>query len=81
LGEAGRSRTWFGDGWRVTESANFSFQISSNYDVDRIVSARTPWPARAIRTVDQKVIDMIRAGADIYVRRWHDYAKGLKRIG
>jgi len=38
-------------------------------------------PARAIRTVDQRVIDMIRAGADIYVRRWHDYAKGLKRIG
>jgi len=38
-------------------------------------------PARAIRTVDQKVVDMIRSGADIYVRRWHDYAKGLKRIG
>jgi hypothetical protein len=24
---------------------------------------------------------MIAAGADIYVRRWQDYAKGLKRIG
>jgi hypothetical protein len=24
---------------------------------------------------------MIRAGADIYVRRWKQYAKGLKRIG
>jgi carbonic anhydrase/acetyltransferase-like protein (isoleucine patch superfamily) len=24
---------------------------------------------------------MIRAGADIYVRRWQQYAKGLKRVG
>jgi len=24
---------------------------------------------------------MIAAGADIYVRRWQRYAKGLKRIG
>ena len=24
---------------------------------------------------------MIAAGADIYVRRWQQYAKGLKRIG
>jgi carbonic anhydrase/acetyltransferase-like protein (isoleucine patch superfamily) len=38
-------------------------------------------PARAIRTVDQNVIDMIRHGADVYVRRSQQYAKGLKRIG
>ena len=38
-------------------------------------------PARAIRTVDQKLIDMIRGGADIYVRRSKQYAKGLKRVG
>jgi carbonic anhydrase/acetyltransferase-like protein (isoleucine patch superfamily) len=38
-------------------------------------------PARAIRTLDDKLIDMIRDGADIYVRRSKQYATGLKRIG
>ena len=38
-------------------------------------------PARAIRTLDDKALAMIRGGADIYVRRWKQYAKGLKRIG
>ncbi len=38
-------------------------------------------PARVIRTVDEKLIGMIAAGAHIYVRRWQQYAKGLKRIG
>jgi carbonic anhydrase/acetyltransferase-like protein (isoleucine patch superfamily) len=38
-------------------------------------------PARAIRTLDEKAAAMIRDGADIYVRRWQQYAKGLKRIG
>ena len=38
-------------------------------------------PARAIRTLDEKVVKMIAEGADIYVRRWQRYAKGLKRIG
>lgn len=38
-------------------------------------------PARAIRTVDDKAKAMIREGADIYVRRWQRYAKGLKRTG
>jgi len=38
-------------------------------------------PARAIRTLDEKAADMIRDGADIYVRRAQKYAKGLKRIG
>jgi carbonic anhydrase/acetyltransferase-like protein (isoleucine patch superfamily) len=37
-------------------------------------------PARAIRSVDERIMQMIREGADIYVRRWKRYAKGLKRI-
>jgi carbonic anhydrase/acetyltransferase-like protein (isoleucine patch superfamily) len=38
-------------------------------------------PARAIRTLDEKAAEMIRNGADIYVRRSQQYAKGLKRLG
>jgi carbonic anhydrase/acetyltransferase-like protein (isoleucine patch superfamily) len=38
-------------------------------------------PARAIRTLDDKATGMIARGADIYVKRWQQYAKGLKRIG
>jgi carbonic anhydrase/acetyltransferase-like protein (isoleucine patch superfamily) len=38
-------------------------------------------PARAIRTLDEAAIKGIAAGADIYVRRFKQYAKGLKRIG
>jgi carbonic anhydrase/acetyltransferase-like protein (isoleucine patch superfamily) len=38
-------------------------------------------PARAIRTLDDKARDGILRGADIYVRRYQQYAKGLKRIG
>jgi carbonic anhydrase/acetyltransferase-like protein (isoleucine patch superfamily) len=38
-------------------------------------------PAKAIRTIDEKLTDMIRAGAGIYVRRSQAYAKGLKRVG
>ncbi len=38
-------------------------------------------PAKAIRTLDDKAKAMIAGGADIYVRRWQDYAKNLKRIG
>lgn len=37
-------------------------------------------PARVIRTLDEKSAEMIAAGVDIYVRRWRQYAKGLKRI-
>ncbi len=37
-------------------------------------------PARAIRSLDDKALEMIRDGADIYVRRWQQYKKGLKRI-
>ena len=38
-------------------------------------------PARAIRTLDEKATAMIARGADIYVKRWQQYAKGLKRVG
>jgi carbonic anhydrase/acetyltransferase-like protein (isoleucine patch superfamily) len=37
-------------------------------------------PARAMRTLEQKHVDMISAGADSYVRRSRQYADGLKRI-
>ena len=37
-------------------------------------------PARVVRTVDHKLTEMIRAGADIYVNRWKRYAKGLRQI-
>ncbi|HWV40698.1 gamma carbonic anhydrase family protein [Pseudorhodoplanes sp.] len=38
-------------------------------------------PARVIRSLDEKAIAQIRAGADVYVRRSRDYATGLKQIG
>src|ERR1700728_269025 len=38
-------------------------------------------PPRAIRTLDETAIKMIAAGADIYVRRFKQYAKGLKPVG
>ena len=38
-------------------------------------------PARVVRTLDDKAREGIARGADIYVRRWQQYAKGLKRIG
>jgi carbonic anhydrase/acetyltransferase-like protein (isoleucine patch superfamily) len=53
----------------VTEGKQFA-------DNSLIVGA----PARVIRTLDEKNIAMIREGADIYVERWQQYAKGLKRI-
>jgi carbonic anhydrase/acetyltransferase-like protein (isoleucine patch superfamily) len=37
-------------------------------------------PARAPRTVDKNASEMILEGADLYVRRWKQYAKGLKRM-
>ncbi len=37
-------------------------------------------PARAVRTLDEKARAMIIGAADIYVRRWRQYAKGLRRI-
>ena len=38
-------------------------------------------PARAIRTLDEAAIKGIAGGADIYVRRFKQYAKGLKPVG
>ena len=59
-----------GAGALVTEGKTFP-------DNSLIVGA----PARAIRTLDEKAVAMIARGADIYVKRWQQYAKGLKRIG
>ena len=59
-----------GAGALVTEGKSFP-------DNSLIVGA----PARAIRTLDDKAIKMIAGGADIYVHRWQQYTKGLKRIG
>jgi carbonic anhydrase/acetyltransferase-like protein (isoleucine patch superfamily) len=38
-------------------------------------------PARALRPINEEAKRMIAHGAEIYRRRWKDYAKGLKRIG
>jgi carbonic anhydrase/acetyltransferase-like protein (isoleucine patch superfamily) len=59
-----------GAGALVTEDKEFP-------DNSLIVGA----PARAVRTLDQAATQAIRGGADIYVRRWQQYAKGLRRIG
>lgn len=59
-----------GAGAVVTEGKSFP-------DNSLIVGA----PARVIRTLDEKAVEMIRGGADIYVRRWKEYAQGLKRVG
>src|SRR5215217_4254193 len=59
-----------GAGALVTEGKSFP-------DNSLIVGA----PARAIRTLDEKAVAMIARGADIYVQRSRQYAKGLKRIG
>ena len=59
-----------GAGALVTEGKSFP-------DNSLIVGA----PARAIRTLDDVAKARIAEGADIYVRRSQQYAKGLKRIG
>ena len=59
-----------GAGALVTEGKSFP-------DNSLIVGA----PARAVRTLDDKAVTMIAGGADVYVRRWQQYARGLKRIG
>ena len=59
-----------GAGAVVTEGKSFP-------DNSLVVGA----PARVIRTLDEKAAEMIRGGADVYVKRWKRYAKGLKRIG
>src|SRR3954469_20753726 len=37
-------------------------------------------PARVVRTLDDQAVAMIARGADIYVQRSQQYARGLKRI-
>jgi carbonic anhydrase/acetyltransferase-like protein (isoleucine patch superfamily) len=59
-----------GAGALVTEGKSFP-------DNSLIVGA----PARVIRTLDQRAIELITEGADIYVRRGQHYRKALKRIG
>ena len=38
-------------------------------------------PARAIKTLDEKAAKSVSFAAEWYVKRWNQYAKGLKRIG
>ena len=38
-------------------------------------------PARAVRTLDDAAIKAVAEAADVYVRRFKQYAKGLKPIG
>lgn len=59
-----------GAGAVVTEGKTFP-------DNSLIVGA----PARAIRTIDDKLTAMIRGGAEVYVKRSKQYAKRLKKIG
>jgi carbonic anhydrase/acetyltransferase-like protein (isoleucine patch superfamily) len=59
-----------GAGALVTEGKTFA-------DNSLIVGA----PARVVRSLDDQARQMITAGADIYVTRWRQYEKALKRIG
>ena len=59
-----------GAGAVVTEGKTFP-------DNSLIVGA----PGRVIRALDDKAAEMIRKGADNYVQRAKQYAKGLKRVG
>jgi carbonic anhydrase/acetyltransferase-like protein (isoleucine patch superfamily) len=38
-------------------------------------------PARAVRTVDAKILQLIAESADFYVNNWQRYRKGLSKIG
>jgi carbonic anhydrase/acetyltransferase-like protein (isoleucine patch superfamily) len=58
-----------GAGALVTEGKSFP-------DGSLIVGA----PARAVRQLDEKAAEMIRGAADIYVRRWQQYARGLRKL-
>jgi carbonic anhydrase/acetyltransferase-like protein (isoleucine patch superfamily) len=58
-----------GAGALVTEGKSFP-------DGSLIVGA----PARVVRALDEKAAATIRGAADIYVRRWQRYTKGLKKI-
>ena len=58
-----------GAGALITEGKSFP-------DKSLIVGA----PARAVRTLDEAAIKGITAAADIYVRRFKQYAKNLKPV-
>jgi carbonic anhydrase/acetyltransferase-like protein (isoleucine patch superfamily) len=38
-------------------------------------------PARAVREVNEKILQLIAESADFYVNNWQRYRKGLKKIG
>jgi carbonic anhydrase/acetyltransferase-like protein (isoleucine patch superfamily) len=38
-------------------------------------------PARAVREVNDKILQLIAESADFYVNNWQRYRKGLKKIG
>jgi carbonic anhydrase/acetyltransferase-like protein (isoleucine patch superfamily) len=58
-----------GAGALVTEGKSFP-------DGSLIVGA----PARVVCTLDERAAETIRGAADIYVRRWQQYAKGLHKL-
>jgi carbonic anhydrase/acetyltransferase-like protein (isoleucine patch superfamily) len=58
-----------GAGAVITERKTFA-------DNSLIVGA----PARVIRTLDENAVEMIRGGADVYVRRSAEYRANLKRV-
>jgi carbonic anhydrase/acetyltransferase-like protein (isoleucine patch superfamily) len=59
-----------GAGAVVTEGKEFA-------DNSLIIGA----PARAMRQVDDKILQLIAESADFYVNNWQRYRKGLKKIG
>ena len=59
-----------GAGAVVTEGKEFP-------DNSLIVGA----PARAVREVNEKILQLIAESADFYVNNWRRYRKGLKKIG
>ncbi|MEA2871576.1 MAG: hypothetical protein QOH67_1552 [Hyphomicrobiales bacterium] len=63
-------RSLVGAGALVTEGKEFP-------DNSLIVGA----PARAIKTFDETAAKAVSFAAEWYVKRWNQYAKGLKRIG
>jgi len=59
-----------GAGALVTEGKEFP-------DNSLIVGA----PARAVREVNEKILQLIAESADFYVNNWQRYRKGLRKIG
>jgi carbonic anhydrase/acetyltransferase-like protein (isoleucine patch superfamily) len=64
------ARSLVGAGALVTEGKEFP-------DNSLIVGS----PARVIRTFDEQAAGSVSLAADWYVKRWNQYAKGLRRIG